>query len=918
MARGAHCAFESRPPDPLKSRPLPAVALTEYKRKRHFNRTPEPRGKVQRRQRGALSFVIQKHAATRLHYDFRLELDGVLKSWAVPKGPSFDPKEKRLAVEVEDHPLDYADFEGVIPEGEYGSGTVAVWDHGVWQPDGDPHAGYRAGKLKFHLEGEKLRGGWTLVRLARRGNERATNWLLIKERDDEARSTAEYDVVEAEPNSVVTGRSLAEIAAARDRVWGSKKRSGVRVQGSGKGTRPHRVVATGRAPAVKKSARSKKSTTRRSKKKGSSGSLPEGARRAAMPAKIEMQLATLAKQPPTGDQWLHEIKFDGYRIVCRLDGGRARLLTRGDQDWTGRMPTIAQAAETLPVDQAILDGEIVALLPSGVSSFQALQNAFRGERSEPLVYYAFDLLYLDGHDLRGVPLEERKARLAELLGHNTSRGAVRYAEHVEGEGDRFFAESCRLGLEGIISKRRDRGYVAGRGFDWLKTKCVRRDEFVIGGFTEPAGARHGLGALLVGHYARPNQFVYAGRVGTGFSDRLLGDLRKRLDRLEQPRSPFADFPPRSTPRGTHWVRPQLVGQIEFSNWTDDGRLRHPSFQGLREDKPADEITRDEPQEVSKVTHENGHARRKSNEVKRAATAHSEIHEVAGVRLTHPDRLLYAEQGITKLGLAEFYEQIADWILPHLVDRPLSLVRCPQGPRKTCFYQKHLGPGAPSVLGRVTIQEKSKTNDYSVVKNIAGVVALVQMGVLEIHPWGARADDVERPDRLTFDFDPAPELGWSAVVDAARRLRTLLESIDLESFVKTSGGKGLHVVVPIRRRLEWPEVKAFCKSVVQRLADDSPDNFTINPLKATRTNKIFLDYLRNDRGATSVAAYSTRARPGAPVSVPIAWDELKADLRADHFNVENLPARLRRLRRDPWEALPKLRQSITAAARKALA
>ncbi|HJT33173.1 MAG TPA: DNA ligase D [Pirellulales bacterium] len=904
------------------------MALTEYQHKRHFNRTPEPRGKVKRRQRGGLSFVIQKHDATRLHYDFRLELDGVLKSWAVPKGPSFDPKEKRLAVQVEDHPLDYADFEGIIPEGEYGGGTVAVWDRGVWKPGGDPHAGYRAGKLKFHLEGDKLRGGWTLIRLARRGNERATNWLLIKERDEEARSTDEYDVVDAEPNSVATGRSLDEIAAARDRVWGSNrsgkknstvrltKGSGFRVQGSAKGARPHKVVTKKRAPATKKTARAKKSTSRRSKKRGSSDSLPEGVRRAAMSTKIEMQLATLAKQPPTGDQWLHEIKFDGYRIICRLDR-RARLLTRGDQDWTGRMPTIAKAAETLPVDQAILDGEVVALLPNGVSSFQALQNAFRGARSEPLVYYAFDLLYLDGHDLRGMPLEERKARLAELLDHNTSRGAVRYAEHVEGEGDRFFAESCRVGLEGIISKRRDRGYVAGRGFDWLKTKCVRRDEFVIGGFTEPAGARHGLGALLVGYYAPPKRFVYAGRVGTGFSDRLLGDLRKRLDRLEQPRSPFADFPQRSTPRGTHWVRPQLVGQIEFSNWTDDRRLRHPSFQGLREDKPAVEITRDEPQEVSKVTRENGHPRRKSNEPKRAATAQRESHEVAGVRLTHPDKVLYAEQRITKLGLAEFYEQIADWILPHLVDRPLSLVRCPEGPRKTCFYQKHLGPSAPRVLGRVTIQEKSKTNEYSVVKNIAGIVALVQMGVLEIHPWGARADDVERPDRLTFDFDPSPELGWSAVVDAARRLRTLLESIDLESFVKTSGGKGLHVVVPIRRRLEWPEVKAFCKSVVQRLANDSPENFTVNPLKATRKNKIFLDYLRNDRGATSVAAYSTRARSGAPVSVPIAWDELRADLRADYFNVENLPERLRRLRRDPWEALPKLRQSITAAARKAV-
>ena len=918
------------------------MALIEYQRKRHFNRTPEPRGKVKRRKGSALAFVIQKHAATRLHYDFRLELDGVLKSWAVPKGPSFDPKEKRLAVEVEDHPLDYADFEGIIPEGEYGGGTVAVWDHGSWQPDGDPRAGYRAGKLKFRLDGEKLRGGWTLVRLARRGNERATHWLLIKERDDEARPTDEYDVVEAEPNSVASGRSLDQIAAARDRVWGSKQGSGFRVPGSAAPARPQKARAAPRAQAAKKPARAKKSTARRSKKNGSPSELPEGARRSALPAKIEMQLATLAKQPPTGDQWLHEIKFDGYRIVCRLDRGRAKLLTRGDQDWTGRMPAIEQAVEALPIEQAIFDGEVVALLPSGVSSFQALQNAFRGERSEPLVYYAFDLLYLDGHDLRRVPLEDRKARLVELLDHNTSRGAVRYAEHVVNEGERFFAESCRLGLEGIISKRRDRAYVAGRGFDWLKTKCLRRDEFVIGGFTEPAGARHGLGALLVGYYAPPKRLVYAGRVGTGFSDRLLTDLRKRLDRLEQSRSSFADFPQRSPPRGTHWVRPELVGQIEFSNWTDDGRLRHPSFQGLREDKPADQITRDEPHELRKATDGNGRAPRTSggklanvkkhqprqpnksgkdserDGAKRAARDEREGHEVAGVRLTHPDRVLYPEQGITKLGLAEFYEEIADWILPHLVDRPLSLLRCPEGARKTCFYQKHLGPGAPRELGRVMIPEKSKAGDYAVVKNIAGVVALVQMGVLEIHPWGARADDVERPDRLTFDFDPSPEVGWPAVVDAARRLRALLESLQLESFVKTSGGKGLHVVVPIQRRLGWPEAKAFCKAVAQRMVLDSPERFTINPLKASRTNKIFVDYLRNERGATSVAAYSTRARAGAPVSVPVGWDELKADLRADRFNVTNLPSRLARLRRDPWEKLSQVRQSITAAARKALA
>ncbi|HET6880498.1 MAG TPA: DNA ligase D [Pirellulales bacterium] len=905
------------------------MPLAEYRRKRHFKETPEPKGKVHRRKAGALSFVVQKHDATRLHYDFRLELDGVLKSWAVPKGPSYDPREKRLAVEVEDHPLEYGDFEGTIPEGEYGGGTVAVWDHGTWEAEGDASEGYRRGKLKFHLDGQKLKGGWTLVRMQRRPGERATNWLLIKERDETARPLEEYDVTEAEPASVTTGRTLAEIARDNDRVWTSN--------GSAKSKQaPAKRAVRARAKTIKKAATAKKPTkkgarakksSRRSSKKQAHDELP--GKRAKMPQSVDLQLATLVKKPPEGPQWRHEIKFDGYRILCRLEGGKVRLITRGDQDWTSKMTTIAAAAAELPAESAILDGEVVALLPNGLSSFQALQNAFQANRQRELVYFAFDLVYLDGHDLRSAPLETRKAVLAELLGHNTSHGVIRYAEDIDGDGEKFFAEACRMGLEGIISKRRDRPYLGGRGYDWVKIKCVRREEFVIGGFTDPEGARHGLGALLVGYHQGDGGLVYAGKVGTGFNDRLLVELRKRLNGLAQHESPFVDFPARLKPRKAHWVKPQLVGQVEFSSWTDDGRLRHPSFQGLREDKPAASITRDRAQDLpnmaknSKAASANGSAKRakasdhkKGNKAQRAASE-IESNSVAGVRLTHPDRLLYPEQGVTKLGLADFYAEIADWILPHVVGRPLSLLRCPEGRRKTCFFQKHLDASAPDVFDRVAIQEKNKVGQYPVVHDLAGIVALVQMGVLEIHLWGSRADNVEKPDRIVFDLDPEEGMDWRRVVDAAERVRDVLHSLDLESFVKTSGGKGLHVVVPIVRRHEWPEIKAFSKGVAQRIADESPERYTTNPLKARRVGRIFIDYLRNERGATSVAAYSTRARQGAPVSVPVEWDELKTDLRADHFNVENLPARLNQLKRDPWVELQTIHQNLTASALKAV-
>lgn len=537
------------------------MPLNEYRRKRRFSHSPEPSGK-QRRSRAQRRFVVQKHAAGRLHYDFRLELDGVLKSWVVPKGPSCDPSEKRLAVQVEDHPLEYADFEGVIPEGEYGAGGVALWDRGVWAPEDDPEEGYRTGKLNFVLYGEKLRGGWTLVRMAPRGKHTAVNWLLIKRRDDEARPLEEYDVLEAEPESVLSHRTLEKIAADAD--------------------------------DPPRSASRKRRTARRSAtpKKSRGSSRATAGRKSPLPESCDFQLASLRDVPPEGEEWLHEIKFDGYRMVCRIADGQARFITRRGNEWTYRFPHLAAAANALHAKSAMLDGETVALLPTGASSFQALQNAFRGETALPIVYYAFDLLHLDGRDLRALPLDERKDRLAELLRRADPEGPLRYSEHIVGRGGEFFRQACRRGLEGVISKRRDRPHRGGRSAEWIKAKCVQSAEFVIGGFTDPERSRQGFGALLLGYHDGPGPLVYAGRVGTGFSTRTLQELRQQLDKLERRQSPFQQVPRRGSRAHTHWVAPKLVAQVKFANWTDDGVLRQPSFQGLREDKAPSEVRRE--------------------------------------------------------------------------------------------------------------------------------------------------------------------------------------------------------------------------------------------------------------------------------------------------------------------------------------
>lgn len=917
-------------------------SLAEYQRKRDFTVTPEPCPEVKSSKKG-LFFCVQKHAASHLHYDLRLELDGVLLSWAVPKGPSLDPSVKRLAMHVEDHPLDYGNFEGTIPKGEYGGGTVMLWDRGKWHPWEDARQGYREGRLKFELHGEKLKGGWMLVhRGGRKAGPEERTWFLIKERDEYARPIDQYDVTEELPLSVKTGRDLDEIAAgakpkktAKPRATKTAAKSAAArkkkvnddhrrdVQGSRNGT-VHADSAGSRYGASDASDFNAVWHSNRPSRRSTTSIDLSKAPRAPMPSKIEPQLATLVKAAPEGDHWLHEIKLDGYRMVARIVGGKATFTSRNDQDWTGRFGLLVEAAQRLPVKQAILDGEVVVLEPDGTTSFQSLQNILSEHRTKDLIYFVFDLLYLDGHDLRRLPLEERKAILAKLVRHS-DRGPIRFVEHIEGHGPEFFEQACKAKLEGIISKRRDAPYRSGRVESWVKTKCGQRDEFVIVGFTDPERSRQGFGALLLGYHDDDGALVYAGRVGTGFSHQTLVDLRKRLDGIERATTPLEKRPTVPLGKGVHWVDPDLVAQVEFSNWTRDGILRHPSFQGLREDKEADEVVRDKPKDPP--TRRNGAPQAKASTRKAAAAPSRSVSsapksdgsiEVLGQRLTSPDKVLYPDQGITKQELAEYYAAVAEWMLPHVAHRPLSLVRCPQGRMKECFYQKHVQTGLADVLGRVKIREKSKIGQYVIVENAAGLVALVQMGVLEIHIWGALAKDFERPDRLVFDLDPDEGLPWQRVIEGARLLRGVLEALGLRSFLKTTGGKGLHVVVPIRPKDEWDEVKDFCRAIVERIVAEAPGQYVASMSKAARKGKIFIDFFRNDRGATFIAAYSTRAREGAPVSVPLAWEELKGDVRSDSYNIRNVPRRLAMLKRDPWAEMLEVKQSITAGMKKAVA
>nr|WP_217345419.1 DNA ligase D [Noviherbaspirillum sp. L7-7A]MBV0879697.1 DNA ligase D [Noviherbaspirillum sp. L7-7A] len=866
------------------------MTLDKYIAKRDFNKTPEPRGEVA--QPGArLSFVIQKHAASKLHYDFRLELDGTLKSWAIPRGPSLDPREKRLAVHVEDHPVSYGSFEGTIPAHEYGGGEVIVWDRGSWTPVGDPAEGYRKGHLKFRLEGEKLSGGWALLRMRRPGSDK-DNWLLVKERDESAREGKEAEVTELLPDSVLSGRSVGK--AAR--------------------TAPAKTGKALKAEAQARSAAAPKAAKRAGPAKTGQGV------KAPLPAMLEPQLATLTDRAPEGDDWLAEIKFDGYRALCRIDKGKAVFYTRAGNDWTAKWPDIAEAATQLPAETAWLDGEVVALDEQGNVSFQMLQNM--AQHRGRLAYYAFDLPYLNGYDLRAMPLSQRKELLRTLLEKADPAGPVRYSDHLQGKVADAFSHACMHGLEGIMVKRADAPYAATRTESWLKVKCQQRQEFVVGGYTDPAGKREKFGALLLGVFEDDGSLRYVGRVGTGFNADTLRALHKDFTDLATDAPPFRDPPKKRGTPGLHWLQPKLIAEVKFAQWTNDGLIRQGAFMGMRSDKPAGEIRQERPVPVEEAERhareETGDAAPANTRVKRSAGRDKPAPDqavVAGVRLSHATRILFSEARVTKLDLAHYYEDIADWILPHLKQRPLTLVRCPQGHH--CFFQKHANETTAEGVGRIEVPTGGATATYMSAGTLPGLISLVQMGVLELHTWGAREGHLDRPDRMIFDLDPDAGLEWKQVVEGAQLVRSLLRDIGLTSFVKTTGGKGLHVVVPLAPRHTWDEVKAFSKAVAAQLEQVLPDRFIANMSKARRSGRIFVDYLRNASEATAVAAYSTRAKPHAAVSTPLHWDELAdSSLRSDHYTVLNLRQRLASLKQDPWADYFKVKQEISRKMRDA--
>ena len=796
--------------------------LGRYREMRDFSITPEPRGRKTASKKKKLHYYIQRHDATRWHYDFRLELDGVLKSWAVPKGPSLDPADKRLAVQTEDHPLDYGEFEGVIPEKQYGAGEVLLWDKGDWTPeDPDPRAALRKGTLHFRLEGEKLRGSWVLTRL--RGNDRKPQWLLIKRNDDGVRQGV--DIVEERPESV--------------------KR------------------------AAKKSRRAAK---------------------AEVPAFITPQLATLVTEPPKSGDWVYEVKHDGYRMLARITAEGVNLFTRSGNDWTAKLPHLARALEKLGLQDAWLDGEIVVPGPDGRASFQALQNAFEAGADSKIVYYVFDAPFLDGKDLRQLPLKDRKRRLKAKFS-KTCPPNVRFSDDLTGTAAEVLEHACKLGLEGLIGKQAESVYTAGRTRSWIKLKCRLRQDFVIAGYTAPKGSRSGFGAIVLGMYEKPRKLVYAGKVGTGFDETLLFSLSRKFAELKTKESPLEN-PPRE--KGITWLRPKLVAEVEFAERTNEGLIRQGSFMGLRADIPAKQVG-----------------------VERAQPPP----EKPQIKITHPDRLIWPSLKISKGDLARYYAEIADWMLPHVANRPLTLVRCPDGAEAKCFYQRHLGMGAsPGDLKQFDRLRSSK-GKYLYLDSKLGILSAVQNGAVEFHTWGASIGGEKRdalhPDRITMDLDPGPDIEWSDLVRGTRLTRTLLEKLGLKCFLKTTGGKGLHVVAPIERKLEWDRVKEFTRLVAEFLVRAEPDLFTAKISKGKRTGKIFVDYLRNSETASAVSAYSARARKDAGVSTPLEWDELgRADIR-DRFTVLTVPKRLAKLTLDPWVEYASSAQSITDAMWKAL-
>lgn len=818
--------------------------LQRYKAKRDFARTPEPAGEVGRAAK-TLEFVVQKHWASRLHYDFRIELDGVMKSWAVPKGPSLDPGDKRMAVEVEDHPLDYARFEGTIPPSQYGAGKVIVWDKGVWAPQGDPHAGLRRGNLKFELVGHKLRGRWALVRMKTR-DEKKPAWLLIKERDAFARPAQAFSVVDAAPDSVAS-------------------------QGM-----PSREE----------------------------GDWPPEAVPGELPATLPPQLATRSQSVPAADAgWLYEIKFDGYRMLARIDGADVKLFTRNGHDWSHRLRPLQQALQGLHLPSGWYDGEIVVLGEKGLPDFGALQRSLENERTSAVVFYVFDLPHVGGQDLRAAPLVARRAVLERLLEDRPS-DAVRFSAVFEESAASVLSSACRLGLEGVIAKRKDAPYRSTRSTDWLKLKCGQRQEFVIGGFTEGRGSRTGFGALLLGLHDADGSLRHVGNVGTGFDTGTLARLHQKLKGLERRTSPFADGV--ALTGRPHWVRPTLVAEVAFSDWTHAGHIRHAVFVGLREDKAAKAVEREvdvpKPNDSPAPLRKPGHP---------PVPAQKPPAPSAG-RVTHPERVIDPSSGVTKLDLVQFYDTVGPLMIEHLRQRPVALMRAPSGLEGELFFQKHLPPSM-KMAGVVQLDAALDPghDPWVAVANRRGLLSAAQWNVVEFHTQNAFARSFEKPNRIVFDLDPGEGVAWAQVQEAAQLTHSLLDQLGLVSFLKTSGGKGLHVVVPVRQQHDWDSVKGFAQAVVRHMSETIPQRFVAKSGPRNRVGKIFVDYLRNGRGATTVSAWSARARPGMGVSVPLDWSELPALRGGDHWHVRNIGERLPVGNR-PWNGYTRSARSLTAA------
>ena len=862
---------------------------------RDFGKTAEPSGKEAVPSSDRLRFVIQKHDATRLHYDFRLEHEGTMLSWAVTKGPSLDPGDKRLAVEVEDHPLGYGDFEGTIPKGEYGGGAVMLWDRGYWAPEpGFENIGeaVKAGELKFVLEGDRLHGSWVLVRMKwdrEGGKSKRNNWLLIKHKDDAAKPGDADALLSDNAVSVASGRTMEAIAA-----------------GTGPGLKPFIKTAKGRAKAanVWRSNRDPEASAEAAtgaaepkpprkgpplpakaspKSKEAKASRKPGAPVSAIPAFVPPQLTRPVDRPPTGAGWAHEIKFDGYRMQLRVVGGKATLKTRKGLDWSARFPEIV--ADGRALRDCMVDGEVVALDAEGAPDFAGLQAALSGGKTGGLVFYAFDLMFEGREDLRALPLRDRKARLQAIADEADLR-RLRYVEHFETGGDAVLSSACRMHLEGIVSKRLDAPYTEGRSDSWTKAKCRGGQEVVIAGWTSAGGV--GFRSLIAGVH-RDGEFVHIGRIGTGYGRGKVDVLRTRLKALETDKSPFKTRVPPGSGVAIHWVKPELVAEIESAGWTGDGKLRHASFKGLREDKPAQEVVMETAAPVEAV------------EAKKSATVidtnRATGNVILGVTLSSPDKVLWpaadGQPEATKRDLALYYEAIGEAILPHIKGRPCSIIRCPDGIGGPGFFQRHVGKGASALVTSTTVS--GDRDPYMQLDRIEALIAMAQTSALELHPWNCAPFKPELPGRLIFDLDPSPGVDFKAVIDAAKEVKARVEAVGLVAFVKTTGGKGLHVVTPLKvdANLSWPQAKAFARTLCEQMAADSPDRYLINMSKAKRLGRIFLDYLRNDRMSTAVAPYSPRARPGAPVSWPIGWGEVKAGLDPKAYTIRTAPGLLRK-------------------------